>query len=104
MIVLWPAAYDQVQTALAFSNDPLRIGVELKQVRNGSNIGRRTACGVLVEGTEMAIRHEFAGVFGAMQSQLGQMLRGTITNMRDEMKEDMEWGGSRQALQRLVDF
>lgn len=104
MTVLWPAAYDQVQTALAFSNNPLRIGDELKQIRNGYNIGRRTACGILVEGTDMAIRHEFAGVFGAMQGQLGHMLRGRITNMRDEMKEDMKWGGSHRALQRLLEF
>ena len=104
IVVLWPSAYDQVQTALAFSLDPLQIGVELKQIRNGFNVGRRTACGLLVQGTKEAMSKEFHDVFQAIRGTLGQKLRKRIIDMRGEVMLDMQSGKSSEAMRQLIEF
>jgi hypothetical protein len=105
-VVLWPAAYDQVQTASAFSwsESPYRIGVELLQVRNGYNIGRETASGVFVHGTVDAMREEFQQVLLDMQGEMGEGLRRRVDEMAREMRDDMEFGESKRALMRLARF
>lgn len=102
--MLWPASYDQVQTALAFSNEPLKIGVELKHVRNGYNVGRKTAMGEMIHGTKPAIREEFRAVFQNMQGGLGRELRRRVSEMREEVTHDLQSGASRAAMDRLLAF
>lgn len=100
--VFWPASYDQVQTAVGFSHEPRRIGVELLQVRNGYNINRATASGVFVHGTEGAMRDEFTRVFSGLRGELGVELRTRVEQMQDEMEEDMTRGDSRLAMEKLL--
>ena len=80
------------------------IGRELLQVRNGYNIGRETATGVMVEGTEQAMREEYQEVIGgSLRGELGKTLRRNIKELSKEMARDGEEGGlSRQALLRLI--
>lgn len=102
MLVFWPASYDQVQTAVGFSHEPLRIGVELLQVRNGYNIGRGTASGVFVHGTEGAIRDEITRVFESLRGELGTRLRARVKQMKGEVEEDRQHGESRLAMDKLL--
>jgi hypothetical protein len=74
------------------------------QVRNGQNIGRRTASGVLVEGTDEAISREFRQVFDTMNDEVGRGLRRNVERMGQDMVCDAEYGFSHEAMRRLADL
>ena len=76
--------------------------MELLQVRNGYNIGRRTASGVFVHGTVDAMREEFHRVLLDIQGEVGKGLRNRVEEMAREMRDDLEFGESKRALMRLA--
>ena len=91
-LVLWPASGDQVQIANFFGR-VLQIGIELLQVRNGYSIGRRTAGGVFVEGTDSAIKKELETVFEEVgQGQLWKRLKRNVEELSEEIRVDSESG------------
>ena len=65
-------------------------------------MGRKTASGVRVNGTEDAMSKEFTDVLIAIQGDLGNQLRANILKMKEEIREDQEVGASHQALRQLV--
>lgn len=102
MLVFWPGSGDQIQTANALTHN-FDVGVELLQVRNGYNVGRWTALGVLVEGTEQAMRKEFQEVFeGMVGGERGKRLRENIRTLGEEVRRDSVEGESRKDMLRLA--
>ena len=102
--VFWPGSGDQPATSISLTHE-FKVGVELLQIRNGFSIGRRTALGVLVEGTEQSMRKEFQDVFdGMMRGELGKRLRGNVEKLAEEMKADTsDSGESTKDLRRLAE-
>ena len=73
------------------------------QVRNGYNIGRRTALGVLVEGTEESMSKEFREVLhGMIRGKMGELKRENMEKLADQMREDSDSGSSKEELLRLI--
>lgn len=101
VVVLWPGSCDQVQTSSAAS-ELYGCAYELLQIRNGYNIGRKTARGPTVHGTEAAIRAEFSEVFGGMRGELGARLRRGMERLADKVDLDSSSGESWQAMRRLL--
>ena len=73
-------------------------------MRNGYNVGRKTALGSLVVGTEEAMSLEFTNVIGGiLRGELGFELRRSIQSLSEEVVKDAAPGGwSYRALQRLA--
>jgi hypothetical protein len=92
-----------VQTASAASK-LYGCAHELLQIRNGDNIGRKTARGPTVIGTAAAIRAEFSEVFEGLKGEFGAHLTQGMQKLADEVDKDAESGLSRQALQRIFDM
>ena len=99
---MWPGAWDQPNVA----NELCELGIarELIQVRTGHEVRRRTARGVLVEGTHEAILKEMEEVFGLMASGKSQKLRKRCEEVRKLVVEDMESGISLKNMLALGDL
>jgi len=88
--VVWPGGWDQPHVASEVCE--LGIARELIQVRTGHNVGRETACGILVKGTDEAIVKEMEEVFMYMISEDGDVMRERCEQVRKMVAEDMESG------------
>jgi hypothetical protein len=103
-VVLWPCSGDQVQTANV-ADQIYSCGYELLQIRNGYNVGRKTARGPIVTGTDEALRTEFVEVFSGMKGDLGARLRRGMEKVADDVEKDCAQGGaSWQAMRRLANM
>ncbi|CAD6579906.1 MAG: hypothetical protein TREMPRED_002607, partial [Tremellales sp. Tagirdzhanova-0007] len=101
-LIFWPGSADQTQTANALTHI-YDVGIELLQVRNGYNIGRRTALGVLVENTKDSLTKEFREIFhGMMRGKMGERKRDNMEKLADQMREDSDSGLSQKEMLRLV--
>ena len=102
--VFWPGSGDQPATSISLTHE-FKVGIELLQIRNGFNVGRRTALGVLVEGTEQSMRKEFHDVFeGMMRGEMGKTCRVNVEQLAEEMKADSsESGESTKEMRRLAE-
>lgn len=70
------------------------VAWELYQVRRGFGVGRTTYHGVMVKGTEEAMKDEIREVFTKMRSEEGGNLRRKAMEMRETvMKKTREPGG-----------
>ena len=72
----------------------LGIAQELIQVRTGHNIGRKTALGFMVHGKEETIKREMEDVLLGLTREGGERMRREAAQVRDEIREDVESGGS----------
>ena len=77
------------------------MAFELLQIRTGHNIGRKTATGVFVEGTEEAIRKEFKAVFGTLSGPEGEKIRKRAKKIQLQIKEDVKSGASYRQMMEL---
>jgi len=73
-------------------------------VRNRYNIGRETGSGVKVHGTEEAPREEVEKFLRDMLGEPSRPVTERMVKMREEMRVDVESGGSHQVLTRLAYF
>jgi S-adenosylmethionine:diacylglycerol 3-amino-3-carboxypropyl transferase len=97
--VVWPGGWDQPHVASEVCQ--LGIARELVQVRTGHNIGRETARGILVEGTDEAIALEMEEVFRFMVSEQAERMMKRCEEVRELVKEDMERGDSHKNMLAL---
>ena len=81
----------------------LGVGQELFQIRTGHNIGKITATGVHITGTDEAISAEMDEVFSRLKGEKGMRWRETCERVRVMIREDMEEGESRKNMERLAD-
>lgn len=102
-LICWPGGADQPLIANELTR---RHGVawELYQVRRGFGVGRKTYHGVLVHGTEDAIKDEMRQVFAKMRGEEGADLRRKAMEMKEGvLKRTREPGGmSFEALKKLA--
>ena len=89
---MWPGGWDQPHVA----NEVVELGVarEFVQTREGYNIGRKTARGVLVTGTDQAILEEMEEIFTFMSSENGEKMRKRCEEVKQKVVQDMESGRS----------
>jgi hypothetical protein len=82
----------------------LEVAYELIQVRNDYSIGRPTGRGIVVQGTEKAMRDEFEWAFRElmMGGEKGKEWRERTSKMRDEIEKDAQSGESHLAMIRLA--
>lgn len=93
--VAWPGAWDQPVIARQIAH--LGIGIELIQTRH--NIGKTTATGVEIIGTDEAIKQEFKDVFGKLHER--EDVRERMKLVGEEVRRDMESGAAWENMQKL---
>ncbi|KAK4688427.1 hypothetical protein P7C73_g1687, partial [Tremellales sp. Uapishka_1] len=99
--VFWPGAYDQPLIANELAGKG--VGKYLVQIRTGPNIGKTTYDGVLVEGTEAAMRKEFRETFEMFSTAEGAKIRDNMRALSEELHADAEpGGGSYEAMKQLA--
>ena len=96
---MWPGGWDQPHVA----NEVVELGIarEFVQTRMGYNIGRKTARGVLVTGTDQAILEEMEEIFTFMSSAAGEKMRKWCEEVKQMVIQDMESGRSHENMLAL---
>ncbi len=83
---------DQPLIANEFSRH-YHVAWELYQVRRGPGVGRKTSTGVVVEGTEEAMKRELRDVFEKMRGREGEELRSNVRELRETVSRTRREGG-----------
>lgn len=88
------------------ANEVVQLGIalELVQVRTGHSVRKKTARGVLVDGTEEAIVKEMGEAFVNLTSTRGYAIRKRCEEVKTMVVEDMERGPSYRNMMALGDL
>ena len=91
---MWPGGWDQ--PFVANELDSLGVAHELVQVRTGHNVGKVTAKGVKVVGTDEAFKEELALALSKLNT-----MRERCRTVGAAVIEDMEQGEAHRSMLRL---
>lgn len=76
----------------------LGVAFELIQPRTGIKRGKRTARGVVIEGTDEAFAQELSGIIGQLRGPKGDEMRQRAREVKELVLEDMRAGRSHQTM------
>ena len=95
--MIWPGAWDQGYIA----NELAQLGnaIELVQVRTGHAIGKTTATGITILGSDTAMSGEFDTALRALRQD--PVLRAKAVEIGQRVREDMDSGEAYEAMMAL---
>ncbi|WVW83985.1 hypothetical protein I302_106010 [Kwoniella bestiolae CBS 10118] len=90
-MLFWPGETDQAWISSTLSQT-YKVGYEFLQIRNGPNIGRKTARSpnTVVEGTGEAMRKEFTDIFENLGNERDKEIRQNVEKVGREVDEGMD--------------